>query len=139
MKRVVVGGAEGVEVVPHRVVEEHRVLRDDCQPRAELREVEARDVDAVDLDRAEPTPVRAPLRLDEAPTVRRGERGYGTGAAARPPSGARRELSIGIYLDNYASGWRVEDNAVLGAMSDRVCADRRPRISLARGYSSQNI
>ena len=52
---------------------------------------------------------------------------------------ARRELSIGIYLDNYASGWRVEDNAVLGAMSDRVCADRHPRISLARGHLSRNI
>lgn len=50
---IVIGvDAEGVEVEPQRAREQHRVLRDDGDARAQLVQPDRRHVDAVDQDLA---------------------------------------------------------------------------------------
>mmetsp|Transcript_29498 Transcript_29498/g.89622 ORF Transcript_29498/g.89622 Transcript_29498/m.89622 type:complete len:490 (+) Transcript_29498:1116-2585(+) len=83
---------EGVEVLAQRAGEEDRVLRDDCEPRAQRRQRHRRDVDSVEEDGA-----RAHLAHPEE--GHQDGRLAGAGAADDPDLLARRDVEAEVGED----------------------------------------
>mmetsp|Transcript_23334 Transcript_23334/g.53998 ORF Transcript_23334/g.53998 Transcript_23334/m.53998 type:complete len:747 (-) Transcript_23334:938-3178(-) len=84
---------EGVQIVAHRIVEQHWVLWNDGEARAEAVELQRARVDAVDRDGTGAVAVESALRLDEPPERREEGRLAGARAANDAHLGLRSDAA----------------------------------------------
>lgn len=80
---------KGVQVRAHCAREEHGILRDNCEPRAQIVQLDLGDVQPVDVDRAR-------ARLEEA------EEGQGQGGLARAGAADHADALVALHRESQA-------------------------------------